>query len=90
MGPAETLMGTRPMMGMAPRGIQRWRAGEHRTSPHGEDVAWRPGYLGQRHPGPHGKGQSGVGAQSARGSAKCLSLAAMADKSSTGNEDFGT
>lgn len=39
------------MMGMIPRGIiQRWRAGEHRTSPHGEDVAWRPGYLGAEVP----------------------------------------
>lgn len=43
------------MMGITPREIQQWTTGEHRTSPHGEDVAWKPGYLGPGHLSPHGK-----------------------------------
>lgn len=53
-------------------------------------IAWKPGYLGQGHLGPHGKWVVGVSAQSARGNAKSLSLTVTAGQSSTGNEDFRT
>ena len=54
------------------------------------DVAWKPGRLGQGRWGPRGKQKVGVGAQSARGSAKSLSFTVTADQPSTRNEDFRT
>lgn len=89
MGSAETLMGTRPMTGMTPEDDNGKLEGAG-LLPVVRDRAWEPGCLGQRPVGPHGKAMVGVSAQSARGSAKSLSLAVTADQSSARNEDFRT
>lgn len=89
MGSVETLTGTRPMTRMTPEN-DNGHLENAGLLPMVRGIAWKPGYLGQGHLGPHGKWAVGVSAQSARGNAKSLSLTVTAGQSSTGNEDFMT